>query len=104
MELTADNLSEWLRNELALKIPDGLRSATIFGSINDPSSDPDDVDLYLVIEPEFSLHIANISDDLRRQFAHEFGLPLHLTRLTIEEIESLPDDLVSFLQEGERVL
>lgn len=82
-----NELVAWLASKLQDRLADYQYSAWLIGSIvADHNKMPSDCDLLTVTHSNVVEEMARMSDELRTSFEKEFGLPLHLTRLTYEEL------------------
>ena len=94
-----DQVQVWLRNEVTKIFPAGLKFIVIFGSVTRFTDEPSDVDVLIVVAPEYARKLALVSDRLRSDFQTTFSIPLHLTRLTEEE-SSQYESILAEMTEG----
>jgi hypothetical protein len=83
--LMETEVAQWLSERLFAELDADKVSAWIIGSIAAGASHPEDCDVLLLTDRGCVSRIAQLSPIWRSECELEFGIPLHLTRLTTEE-------------------
>lgn len=81
-------IATWLSRTLYESFEDNEIEAWLIGSILNDLSDPADCDVLIVVHPASSPRLARLSPIWREDFWERFQLPLHLTRLTRDEVKT----------------
>lgn len=76
---------QWLKERLFAELDASMVSAWVIGSVAAGANHPDDCDVLLLVNPGCVPLLAQLSPIWRSEFELEFGIPLHLTRLTTKE-------------------
>lgn len=76
----------WLREELNREFEGENLSGWLIGSILSCESKPEDCDVVLFFDRRLIDRVITSSEILREGFLLTFGIPLHLTRVTFEEL------------------
>lgn len=61
--------------------------AWLIGSIVNGSPEPQDCDVLIILHEKCATRLAQVSSVWKEEFQERFGLPLHLTRITYDEVQ-----------------
>lgn len=86
---------KWLKERLLAELDASMDSAWVIGSVAAGASHPNDCDVLLLVDSGRVPLLAQLSPVWRSEFELEFGIPLHLTRLTAEETKHCAEFLNS---------
>ncbi|PZV21290.1 MAG: hypothetical protein DCF21_02805 [Leptolyngbya sp.] len=78
----------WLSSVIFKVFNSGEVQAWLIGSIASGSIDPKDCDVLIMLKSSCISQLVKISLIWRKEFEERFGLSLHLTRITYDEVES----------------
>lgn len=81
----SDEIVHWLSTAIYSEFDSKELEAWVFGSVAGSCVDVGDCDVLIVIDESCIGRLARISPIWRQQFEEEFGLRLHLTRLSTQE-------------------
>lgn len=80
-----DKVISWLRGQLYTHFRSNEVNAWVFGSWVRQPSYANDCDVLLLVKEDSIDRLASISIYLKQEFEEQFGIPLHLTRLSFQE-------------------
>lgn len=83
-----NDMAYWLSNSIFSEFKEGEISAWIFGSSVCKSADSHDCDVFILIHENGMDKLAQLSLLWKQTFENQFGIPLHLTRLSTQESQS----------------
>lgn len=83
----------WLRQYIADNLANHIANALLIGSVVSGRIYPKDCDLLVVLKPEYIEEAIPRIAQLRLDFQATFRVPLHVTRLTTQEIEETKEFL-----------
>jgi hypothetical protein len=88
-------IMSWLRDRLLVELGSTSFSAWLIGSLARSELQAKDCDVLLLVEPDSVSLVAKASPTWQEAFEREFGIPLHLTRLTFAEADQCTNFLSS---------
>lgn len=83
-----NDIAYWLSNSIFSEFTEGEINAWIFGSSVSEFADSNDCDVFILVHENSMDKLAQLSLLWKQNFEDQFGIPLHLTRLSSQESQS----------------
>lgn len=87
MEKTCE-ITAWLSGKIFNVFHDEEIEVWLIGSIINNSFCSQDCDVLIMLQTKCITQLVQVSSIWKQEFEERFGLPLHLTRITYDEVES----------------
>lgn len=82
-----DDVISWLKFEISFQFKDQNVFVWLIGSIVTNQNQANDCDVLFIFDKQYINQLIICSDYWRNEFEKQFKSPLHLTRITLEELQ-----------------